>query len=164
MAGVVPTCPRCRSGNLTRVGQTAAVTVYTCGDCKAAVVIPHPAPIRYERDDARRRAVITITGPFNESEVRACVEQHRAEGAWSYGLLYDLRHMTSEPTKETLAEFAALTKPRPGEPPRGPVAVVSMNPVIYAVACLYAAMVKAYATVAIFRDRDDAETWLNQEA
>jgi hypothetical protein len=126
-------------------------------------VIPHPVPVRYQRDDSRHRAVITITGPFNVSEVRACMEQHRAEGAWSYGVLYDLRHMTSEPTRETLGEFAALTKPRPGEPPRGPVAVVSTNPVMYGLACLYAAMVKAHATVSIFRDRAEADTWLNQK-
>jgi hypothetical protein len=163
MARVTPQCPRCRSIDLIRVGQTASVTLYTCGQCKAAVAIPDPAPIRYERDDSRRRAVITITGLFNESEVRACVEQHRAEGAWTYGVLYDLRHMTSEPTGETLAEFAALTKPRPGEPPRGPVAVVSMNPRMYSLACLYAAMVKAHTSVAIFRERDDAETWLKQK-
>jgi hypothetical protein len=163
MAGVVPTCPRCRSSDLIRVGQTATVTLYTCGQCKAAVAIPHPVPIRYERDDARRRAVIAITGPFNESEVRACLEQLRAEGAWSYGLLYDLRHMTGELTRETLAEFAALIKPRHGEPPRGPVAVVSMNPVMYSLACLYAAMVSAHTTVSIFRDRDEADAWLHKK-
>lgn len=162
MARVTPECPRCRSTNLIRVGQTASVTLYTCGQCKAAVAIPDPAPIRYERDDASRRAVITITGPFNAPDVRVCLEQHRAEGAWGYGVLYDLRRMTSEPTRETLGEFAALTKPRPGEPPRGPVAVVSTNPVMYGLACLYAAMVKAYATVSIFRDRDEADAWLNQ--
>ena len=159
-----PECPRCRSTDLLRVGQTAAVTLYTCGQCKAAVVIPHPAPIRYERDDSRRRAVITITGRFNVSDVRTCLEQHRAEGAWSYGLLYDLRHMTGEPTRETLSELAALTQPRPGEPPHGPVAVVSTNPVIYGLACLYAAMVSSHATVSIFRDRDEACAWLTQRA
>jgi hypothetical protein len=145
------------------VGQTAAVTLYTCGQCKAAVAIPGPAPIQYERDDASRRAVITITGPFNESEVRDCLEQHRADGAWTYGVLYDLRRMTSEPDRGTLADFAALTKPRPGEPPRGPVAVVSTNPVIYGSACLYAAMVRGHTTVSIFRDRDEADAWLNQK-
>jgi ribosomal protein L37AE/L43A len=165
MAGVVqstPECPRCRSRDLIRVGQTASVTLYTCSQCKAAVAVPDPAPIRYERDDASRRVVITITGPFNESEVRACVEQHRADGAWTYGVLYDLRRMTSEPTRETLAEFAALTKPRPGETPRGPVAVITMNPRMYSLACLYAAMVGAHSTVSIFRDRDEADAWLNQ--
>jgi DNA-directed RNA polymerase subunit RPC12/RpoP len=116
MTEVVPECPRCRSTNLTRVGRTAAVTVYSCGDCKAAVVIPNPTPIQYERDDARHRALITITGPFNAPEVRVCLEQHRAEGAWAYGVLYDVRRMTSERSRETPVEFAALIKPRPGEP------------------------------------------------
>jgi hypothetical protein len=155
-------CPRCRSTDLTRVGETATVTLYTCGQCKAAVAIPHQTPILYERDDARRRALITMTGPFNAPKVRACVELHRAEGAWSYGVLYDLRRMTSEPTRETLAEFAALTKPRPGEPHRGPVAVVSTKPAMYSLACLYAAMVSAHTTMSVFRDRDEADAWLNQ--
>lgn len=148
---------------MTRVGETATVALYTCGQCKAAVAIPHQTPILYERDDDRCRAVITMTGPFNAPEVRACVERHRAEGAWSYGVLYDLRRMTSEPTKETLAEFAALTRPRPGKPPRGPVAVVSTKPVMYSLACLYAAMVNAYTTVSVFRDRDEADAWLNEK-
>jgi hypothetical protein len=161
---MMASCPRCRSTALVQVRRTATVTQYSCEDCKAAVVIPHPAPIRYDRDDTRHRAVITITGPFDVSNVRACVEQLRADGAWSYGLLYDLRHMTSEPTRDTLRELAGLTKPRPGEPPRGPVAVLSTNPVMHELARLYAAMVKAYATVSIFRDRDEASAWLNQRA
>jgi hypothetical protein len=106
--------------------------------------------------------VITIAGPFNVSDVRACVEQLRAEGAWSHRWLYDLRRMTTGPSRETLAEFADLAKPRPGELPRGPVAVVSTNPVIYGSACLYAAMVGAHTMVSIFRDRDEADSWLNQ--
>jgi hypothetical protein len=163
MAEVAPQCPRCRSTDLVRVGQTASVTLYTCGQCKAAVAIPGPAPIRYERDDSRRRAVITITGPFNAPDVRVCLEEHRVEGAWGYGVLYDLRRMTTGPSRETLAEFAALTKPRLGEPPRGPVAVVSTNPVIYGSACLYAAMVNAHTTVSIFRERDEADAWLSQK-
>ena len=157
-------CPRCRSSDLTHVLRTASVTQYSCGGCHAAVVIPHDPPIRYERDDSRHRAVITITGPFNLSDVRTCVEQHRSQGAWTYGVLYDLRRMTSEPTRETLDEFAILTKPRPGEPPRGPVAVVSTTPVMYGLACVYAAMVKAYATVSVFRDRAEADAWLSKSA
>ena len=118
-------------------------------------------PIRYERDDGHRRAVVSITGPFDLPEMRTCVEQHRTSGAWGYRVLYDLRRMTGELTKETLGELADLIEPRPGETPRGPVSVVSTNPAMYKLACLYAAMVKTHSTVSIFHDRDEAYAWLN---
>jgi hypothetical protein len=116
--------------------------------------------IRYERDDVERRAVITISGPLDVEEVLACVEQHRLGGAWNYRLLYDVRHLTEEPGRDTLRELAVLSRPRPGEVARGPVAVLSTSPSIYAAACSYAAMVKSFATFAVFRDRDEAEAWL----
>ena len=120
-------------------------------------------PIRYTRSDRLKRAVITITGPFDSREVMACVEErHRAEGAWSYGLLYDLRHMTGEPDLATLKEFATRTVPKPGEPPRGRVAILADDPAIYSRACTYAVLAKAHAAIAVFRHEDEAERWLSE--
>jgi hypothetical protein len=117
--------------------------------------------IQYERDDRIKRAVITITGSFDALEAFDCLERHRAGGAWTYGLLYDLRHTTGEPTIETLRAFASTIESRPGEPRRGPVAVLTANPVMYSRACTYAALAKGHATIDVFRDHDEAIAWLN---
>jgi hypothetical protein len=120
-------------------------------------------PIEYSRDDPNKRAVIVITGSFNAEALVELIEQHRAAGGWRYGLLYDLRRMTGEPTMETLRDFASITDRRPGEPPRGPVAVLTTDPTIYRRACTYAAMARTHATIEVFRDKAEAETWLSQK-
>jgi hypothetical protein len=118
-------------------------------------------PIHYTRDDQRRRAVIVITGPFDPIELLPHIEHHRTSGAWTYGLLYDLRYMTGEPTRETLREFTAKIQPRPAESPRGPVAILTQNQSMYSRACTYAAMARDHATIEVFRDLDEAEAWLS---
>src|SRR5260221_9711513 len=117
-------------------------------------------PIQYDRDDANRRAVIAITGPFDSAEVFEVLARHRAEGGWTYGLLYDLRRTVGMPTKDTLKEFVRTLGRRPGESPRGPVAILTPDPATYAMACSYAAMARANAVVEVFRDKDEADTWL----
>ena len=119
-------------------------------------------PIRYERDDQRRRAVMAITGTFDPVELLRQVEEHRSGGAWTYGLIYDLRTMSGEPTTDTLREFTAEIQRRPGEAPRGPVAIVTNNPSMYSRACTYAAMAREHATFAVFRYLNEAEIWLNE--
>ena len=55
-------------------------------------------PIRYECDDARRRVIVTMQGPFAIEDFLAVTERQRGDNASAYGLLYDLRSMTGEPT------------------------------------------------------------------
>jgi hypothetical protein len=42
-------------------------------------------PVRYERDDARRRVVVTVEGAFQASDMLAVFGRQRAEDTWSYG-------------------------------------------------------------------------------
>jgi hypothetical protein len=44
-------------------------------------------PIRYERDDAHRRVVVTVQGPFAQPDFLAIVERQQADQAWTYGIL-----------------------------------------------------------------------------
>jgi len=120
-------------------------------------------PIQYLCDTRTRRAVIVVIGPFNKSDVLDCVQQHRADGAWGYGLLYDLRYMTGQPTMEALREFAHAVERRPAEPPRGPVAILAVDPAMYRGACTYAAMTKTQASIEVFRDHDEAHAWLSEQ-
>jgi hypothetical protein len=62
-------------------------------------------PIQYARDDAHRRLMVTVEGPFQRSEILTVIERQRAEDTWSYGLLYDLRRITGHPTLAELREI-----------------------------------------------------------
>jgi hypothetical protein len=118
-------------------------------------------PIRYERDDVRRRVVIGIQGPFEPADFLAVIERWHGEDVGAYGMLYDLRGMTGEPTIAHLRQFmsqAALINR-----PRGPVAILATDPVIYGRACTYAALGSATLTVGVFRDWDEAEQWLTAQ-
>ena len=68
-------------------------------------------------------------------------------------MLYDLRGMTGEPTMADLRQFmseaAQITRPR------GLLAIVATDPVIYARACTYATLGRATLNVKVFRNVDE---------
>jgi hypothetical protein len=75
----------------------------------------------------------------------------------AYSMLYDLRGMTGEPTIADLRQFmsrAALINR-----PRGPVAILATDPVIYRRACTYTELGSATLTIGAFRNWDEAEAW-----
>ena len=45
--------------------------------------------VTYDRDDAQRRIIIKLAGAFELPATLALVDRLAADGAWSYGLLYD---------------------------------------------------------------------------
>jgi hypothetical protein len=121
-------------------------------------------PVRYERDDTRRRVVVTAQGAFLTSDMLTVIERQRADDAWSYGILYDLRRMTGRPTLAELRELMdQAASRRPAERPRGPVAILVTDPVLYSVACTYAALGHSKLTIQVFRDLDEADLWLAAE-
>jgi hypothetical protein len=117
--------------------------------------------IRYERDDARRRLVITMLGPFDTADFLAVSQQHGVD-TWSYGTLFDLRGMTGEPTIAELRQIMSesLAVRQPGTGARGAVAILATDPALYGRACTYAALRRATLTIEVFRDPDEAEEWL----
>ena len=120
-------------------------------------------PIQYERDDIRRRVVITFPPTYQVTDAEAAIERHHAEGAWSYGVLYDLRVLRGNPRVEDLkAHMERDAQVPPGESqPRGPIAIVAADPIIYGSACTYAALAKSTRmTIEVFRDWAEAETWM----
>jgi len=119
-------------------------------------------PIRYELDDARRRLVVTVEGPFAVADFLAVMERQRDDGAWTYGMLSDLRGMTGEPAIDDLRQF--MSEAERTTQPRGPVAILATDPVIYGRACTYAALTRATLTIEVFRDWDKAEQWLTAQA
>jgi hypothetical protein len=115
-------------------------------------------PIRYERDDARRRVAIAIQGPFEPADFLAVIARWRGEDVGAYGMLFDLRGMTGEPSIADLRQF--MSEAARTNRPRGPLAILAADPVIYGRACTYATLGRATLTVEVFRDLDKAEEWL----
>src|ERR1700687_5083597 len=124
---------------------------------------PERMPIRYERDDTRRRVVVTMDGPFNTAVFRAVSELHSPD-TWRYGMLFDLRGMTGEPTIAELRQIMSESVARrPGTGARGPVAILAIDPALYGRMCTYAALRRATLTIEVFRFLDKAEEWLTTQ-
>ena len=123
-------------------------------------------PIRYELDDLKRRIMVTVVGLFRTDDILAIMARQRAEHTWTYAILYDLRGMTGEPTiaelRQLMSEAAEL---RQGEGPRGPVALLATDEVLYTRLCTYAALGRATTlTIDVFRDEDNADRWLTAQS
>lgn len=124
-------------------------------------------PVRYEylRDDAHRRVRVTLRVPLDPSDYVAIIDRQASEGAWTFGLLYDLRFV-QEPTasadndqisERVRTHMAVLGK-------RGPVAIVTREVAVIARSQSYAAHVTRGYDVEVFWDVDEAEDWLRQRA
>lgn len=114
--------------------------------------------MRYERDDARRRVVVTMEGPFAMTEFLAVMERQRCDNSWAYGILYDLSSMTGEPTIAELRQ--SLIHTARTHRLRGPIAILATDPVIYDRVCSYAALGRSTLPVKVFRKWDEADQWL----
>jgi hypothetical protein len=66
-------------------------------------------PFTLEIDDARRRVTVTAIGDFMTADAEQTLERPRQGGAWSYGLLYDMRRVTSVPALDDVKRMFALT-------------------------------------------------------
>src|ERR1700730_10040618 len=119
-------------------------------------------PIRYERNDSRRRMVVTMKGAFQTDDLLALMARQRVENTWTYGILYDLRGVTGQPTIADLGQIMSQAAARRrGEGPHGPVAFLATEPTLYGRLCTYAALGRSTRlTVEVFRDWNEAQQWL----
>jgi len=127
------------------------------------MMVQETMSITYERDDVRRRIVVTIVGAVSAAEARGVINRQIAEGAWTYGLLYDARLDTSQPSTADvrgIVEYAGRCIAQHG--PRGPVAIVTTNPSNYGMARMYSTLGEPVRlSVEVFREIAEAEAWLN---
>jgi hypothetical protein len=108
-----------------------------------------------------RRVVVTVSGAWQTRDMFDVIKRQRAEDAWSYGLLYDLRRTTDQPTITDLRELMDMVSEyQLTWRPRGPVAILATDPILYAVACTYAVLGRAKLKIQAFRDLDEADMWL----
>jgi hypothetical protein len=119
-------------------------------------------PITYERDNARRRIVVTTIGIVGLDDILAVVDRQAGEGTWQYGMLYDSRRVSSVATETEVriglkrVDTLSRTHGR-----RGPVAFVTTLPAAYGMVRLYSTLSgQLHQAVEAFRDIGDAERWL----
>lgn len=115
-----------------------------------------------QRDDTNRQVLVTVNGNFSIDEASEILEQCRAQGIGSYSLLYDLRGLTGTPTIDDAKRYFGEELTKLGIAGRGPIAVLVTDAHIYNVACGYSALAHGKLAVGVFRDREAAETWLQQ--
>ncbi len=119
-------------------------------------------PIGYERNDSRRRLVVTMKGAFQTDDVLAITARQRGENTWTYGILYDLRGVTGQPTFADIGQIMSQAAARrQGEGPHGPVALLATEPTLYGRLCRYAALGRSTRlTIEVFRNWGEAQQWL----
>src|SRR5260370_388754 len=119
-------------------------------------------PICCERNDSRRRMIVTMRGAFQTDEVLAIMARQRVENTWTYGILYDLRGVTGQPTFADLGQIMSQAAARrQGEGPHGPVALLANQPTLYGRLRRYAALGRSTRlTIEVFRNWGEAQQWL----
>ena len=119
-------------------------------------------PISYERRDDQRLVVLKVEGPYDSNEFVEVMRRHEMEGAWAFGTLWDLRHMSGRPTTSDLWSFSSAYAhdPQGSSRERGPIAVVTTDDEMYRSACLYAVMAQPRLQIDVFQQMDEAEAWL----
>jgi hypothetical protein len=120
-------------------------------------------PISYDRLDDERMVVVTLDGTFESDDIVEVMRRVDADSLWSYGMLWNLRHMSGSPTTDQLWFFSRAYVHAADGPPktRGPVAVVTVDDEMYRRGCLYVAMTRPQLDIDVFRDLDEARTWLS---
>jgi hypothetical protein len=117
--------------------------------------------ISYARDDSRRLVTVTFDGPFSLRETVATLDRQAAEGTWPYARLYDQRRLDPPPSSHEIRVVLEAVRARIREHgPRGPVAILTDQAVVYGTVRQYMLLADDEPSVALFRDAEEAERWL----
>ena len=120
-------------------------------------------PFDYQVDSVRRSVCVTYEGNFRFEEGLAILNRTHTEGVGGYRVLYDLSYLTGNPTVEHMRRFIReelRSTPLTGS--RGPIAVVAVDDDIYRMACAYEVLGRPRLRIKVFRERAEAERWLQQ--
>ena len=116
-------------------------------------------PVNVTRDDSARRILAVGDGDFSAGEIVEVLIDLQHSGAWSYGMLFDVRRMRGTTTTAEIKPILDLTAPGGvADAGRGPIAIVATGP-LYGMACAYASLAK-WERTQVFPDRSEAEQWL----
>jgi hypothetical protein len=82
------------------------------------------------------RVTITLEGAFQTDELLTFLAQPHSEDIWTYCTLYELRGATGHPTVADVQQIMSEVAERQrGKRPRGPVAILATDPILYDHAC-----------------------------
>jgi hypothetical protein len=119
-------------------------------------------PVHYERDDKKRRILAISEGHVTLDDTLAIIDRQVADGAWTYQMLFDTRASAAVPTVDEVrhvVRHVGILTTKYG--PRGPVAMVVVDPALFAIGGLYARLADLTALrVRLFRNPREAEEWL----
>ena len=123
-------------------------------------------PLNYTCDRAKCRITVVSVGAVTREETFAVIDRQAAEGAWSFGLLYDMRQGTSVPTGEDLHRMVLhVGRLTTKHGPRGPVALVVRDPQLFIAGSKYSSLGDLTAlNVKVFTSIEEADHWLGGES
>ena len=122
-------------------------------------------PVLYERDDDRRRILVTVIGAVGLEEFIGLLERQAREGMWRYGVLYNADGLEPPPAAEVRTMVIHLERLIAQHGPRGPVAIVSKTAAIYGTPRMYSTLTeRLHLDVAVFRTAGEADRWLTAQA
>jgi hypothetical protein len=120
-------------------------------------------PIKYSRDDTKRRIRVTLANPLTIPELIESVERQLADGGWTYGLLVDARTMLPPPKPIDIQAFLSRVRELTAtHGPRGPIAIVSKESSSISGAQMYIFFGGKTEFIDVFWDLDVAQEWLDE--
>ena len=123
-------------------------------------------PLNYTCDRTKRRITVVSVWAATREETFAVIDRQAAEGAWSFGVLYDMRQGTSVPTGEDLHRMVLhVGRLTTKHGPRGPVALVVRDPQLFIAGSKYSSLGDLTAlNVKVFTSIEEADHWLGGES
>jgi hypothetical protein len=122
-------------------------------------------PVSFELGPGDRRCTIRFSGQLTLDDAQASLDWQIASGAWERGALVDMSDTTGIAIHfQHVRGFAGYVTTRARNlPPRGPVAVVAPQEVMYGVMRMFQQWVEAMRPpwdIYIARTTSEAEEWL----
>jgi len=120
--------------------------------------------VSFELGPGERRCTIRFSGPLTLDDARASLDEQIRNGAWEHGALLDMSGATGMSVQfDHVRGFAGYVTTRARNlPPRGPVAVVAPQEVMYGLMRMFQQWVESVHPwdVHVARSVPEAEEWL----
>jgi hypothetical protein len=118
-------------------------------------------PITYSIDSARRRLFAVAEGSVTYGEIMAHLGKERDDEGLPLPELIEAREATVVLTAAEVRQVVERLRALGGESALGPTAVVTDDDVSYGIMRMLEVLVEDVCDIRPFRDRDEAEEWLN---
>ena len=117
-------------------------------------------PITFTVDHARREVQTTVSGRVSYVDIEGHLLKLRDAGALSYREFFDGRGGEVEFAAADAHHIAELMRKLTKESPVGPKAVLAPEGYTFGVSRMIEMLAEEFCEIKIFRDEDEARTWL----